>query len=178
MQASPVVAPAVKVTVLPDSKSGSRARSIDLPRVVAPDLGLLRRRVIESGEFYLVAANIDGKDALRVTVMNPFTTAEHLDQLLDTLRRFGKELLGAGEFESLENRQTDAIPLFSTRHAIHLAEHQSGNRMVVGPLIRVVDGPVKQVSVFLLTREHEIDSLVNLLPVDSIVWDMSARQKS
>lgn len=53
----------------------------------------LRRKVIESGEFYLVAANIDGKDALRVTVMNPFTTSEHLDQLLETLRRFGQKLL-------------------------------------------------------------------------------------
>lgn len=53
----------------------------------------LRRRVIESGAFYLVAANIDGMDVLRVTLMNPLTTAEHLDQLLETLRATGRELL-------------------------------------------------------------------------------------
>ena len=51
----------------------------------------LRRRVIESGEFYLVAANINGADVLRVTLMNPLTTGEHLDQLLQTLRRVGSE---------------------------------------------------------------------------------------
>ena len=53
----------------------------------------LRRRVIESGEFYLVATTLDGVDALRVTLINPLTTAEHLDLLLDTLRRHGRELL-------------------------------------------------------------------------------------
>ncbi|MBS0205623.1 MAG: aminotransferase class I/II-fold pyridoxal phosphate-dependent enzyme [Planctomycetes bacterium] len=53
----------------------------------------LRRRVIESGEFYLVATNLDGTEALRVTLINPLTTAEHLDQLLETLRRMGREIL-------------------------------------------------------------------------------------
>lgn len=50
----------------------------------------LRRRVIESGAFYLVAANIGGKDVLRVTLINPLTTDQHLDQLLDTLRDAGR----------------------------------------------------------------------------------------
>ncbi len=53
----------------------------------------LRRAVIESGEFYLVATNLNGVDALRVTLINPLTTAEHLDQLLETLRRQGRVIL-------------------------------------------------------------------------------------
>lgn len=53
----------------------------------------LRRLVIESGAFYLVAASIDGMDVLRVTLMNPLTTSKHLDELLDTLREFGREML-------------------------------------------------------------------------------------
>jgi glutamate/tyrosine decarboxylase-like PLP-dependent enzyme len=53
----------------------------------------LRRTVIESGEFYLVATNLNGVDALRVTLINPLTTVEHLDQLLDTLRRQGRHVL-------------------------------------------------------------------------------------
>ena len=52
----------------------------------------LRRRVIESGEFYLVATTLNGVDALRVTLINPLTTSEHLDQLLETLRRHGREI--------------------------------------------------------------------------------------
>ena len=53
----------------------------------------LRRVVIESGEFYLVATNLNGVDALRVTLINPLTTAEHLDQLLESLRRQGRTIL-------------------------------------------------------------------------------------
>lgn len=52
----------------------------------------LRRRVIESGRFYIVSTKIGGA-ALRVTIINPTTTPEHLDQLLDTLRELGKPLL-------------------------------------------------------------------------------------
>ena len=55
----------------------------------------LRRRIIESGEFYLVATHLNGTDALRVTLVNPLTTAAHLDQLLETLRRVGRELLAS-----------------------------------------------------------------------------------
>jgi hypothetical protein len=49
--------------------------------------------VIESGEFYIVPAKHQGVGALRVAIMNPLTTAEHLDQLMDALRRHGRELL-------------------------------------------------------------------------------------
>jgi L-2,4-diaminobutyrate decarboxylase len=53
----------------------------------------LRRRLIESGESYIVPAKPDGVGALRVSIMNPLTTAEHLDRLLEALRRHGRELL-------------------------------------------------------------------------------------
>ena len=46
----------------------------------------LRRQVIESGRFYIVSTQIDGVGALRVTIINPLTTAEHLDELLETIR--------------------------------------------------------------------------------------------
>jgi L-2,4-diaminobutyrate decarboxylase len=54
----------------------------------------LRRRVIESGEFYIVSTTIDGIGAMRTTIINPLTTPEHLDQLLDAIRRHGQILLG------------------------------------------------------------------------------------
>jgi L-2,4-diaminobutyrate decarboxylase len=53
----------------------------------------LRRRIIESGEFYIVSTKIDGLGALRVTVINPLTAPEHLDRLIDALRRAGRELV-------------------------------------------------------------------------------------
>jgi len=53
----------------------------------------LRRRVIESGRFYIVSTQLDGVGALRVTIINPLTTAEHLDELLQTLRDLGRSLL-------------------------------------------------------------------------------------
>jgi len=53
----------------------------------------LRRRLIESGEFYIVPSTVDGIGALRTTIINPLTTPAHLEQLLDALRRQGQELL-------------------------------------------------------------------------------------
>ncbi len=53
----------------------------------------LRRRLIESGEFYIVPSKHRGVGALRVTIINPLTTPAHLDQLMDALRRHGRELL-------------------------------------------------------------------------------------
>ena len=40
----------------------------------------LRRHLIESGKFYIVSTNIDRIGALRVTIINPLTTPDHLDQ--------------------------------------------------------------------------------------------------
>lgn len=53
----------------------------------------LRHDLIRSGEFYIVQANIDGRQALRVTIINPLTTADHLDGLLDAIRRTGRKIL-------------------------------------------------------------------------------------
>ena len=53
----------------------------------------IRRKVIESGEFYLVATRLNGTEALRVTLINPLTTGTHLDHLLDALRQAGRECL-------------------------------------------------------------------------------------
>jgi L-2,4-diaminobutyrate decarboxylase len=66
----------------------------DAPRERVGDFQLeLRRRLIESGEFYIVPAKHEGVGALRVAIMNPLTTAEHLDRLMDALRRHGRELV-------------------------------------------------------------------------------------
>ncbi|HEX3598825.1 MAG TPA: pyridoxal-dependent decarboxylase [Lacipirellulaceae bacterium] len=54
---------------------------------------MLRRRVIESGEFYLVQSRIDGRPVLRTTIMNPLTTPEDMRRLMACLRRAGAELL-------------------------------------------------------------------------------------
>ena len=53
----------------------------------------LRHDLIRSGEFYIVQANIDGRQALRVTIINPLTTADHLDELMDAIRRTGQQVL-------------------------------------------------------------------------------------
>jgi L-2,4-diaminobutyrate decarboxylase len=53
----------------------------------------LRREIIQSGEFYIVPTAKDGVGALRVTIINPLTTPEHLDRLMDTLRTMGQRLL-------------------------------------------------------------------------------------
>src|SRR5690606_26571957 len=53
----------------------------------------LRRRLIESGEFYIVQTNLNGVGALRVTIINPLTTETHLANLLDAIRRTGGTLL-------------------------------------------------------------------------------------
>ncbi len=55
----------------------------------------LRREIIESGEFYIVPTKKDGVGGLRVTIINPLTTPEHLDRLLDALREKGRKLLAA-----------------------------------------------------------------------------------
>ncbi len=53
---------------------------------------LLRRRVIESGRYYLVQSRIDGHSVLRTTIINPLTTADDLSGLLDCLREFGRQM--------------------------------------------------------------------------------------
>jgi L-2,4-diaminobutyrate decarboxylase len=52
----------------------------------------LRRRVIESGEFYLVSTMLNGIGALRNVVINPLTNESDLSALLECLRKPGTEL--------------------------------------------------------------------------------------
>ncbi len=66
------------------------------PEVLGAFQREVRRRVIESGQFYIVQTNFGGSGALRVTIINPLTTADDLDQLLATLRDVGVELLKNG----------------------------------------------------------------------------------
>ncbi|MEE8450323.1 MAG: pyridoxal-dependent decarboxylase [Thermoguttaceae bacterium] len=53
----------------------------------------LRRAIIQSGEFYIVPTQRDGIGALRTVIINPLTTPEHLDVLMETLREKGRMLL-------------------------------------------------------------------------------------
>jgi L-2,4-diaminobutyrate decarboxylase len=53
----------------------------------------LRREIIEAGDFYLVPTQAGGVGALRVTLINPLTTPDDLDGLLDALRHRGRMLL-------------------------------------------------------------------------------------
>ncbi|MEM9703457.1 MAG: aminotransferase class I/II-fold pyridoxal phosphate-dependent enzyme, partial [Planctomycetota bacterium] len=52
----------------------------------------LRRDLVRSGRFYIVPTAKDGVAALRCTVMNPLTTEDHLDELIEELRSRGRAL--------------------------------------------------------------------------------------
>lgn len=53
----------------------------------------LRRAAIESGEYYLVQSRLAGRSVLRTTIINPLTTADDLQGLVECLRRHGQRLL-------------------------------------------------------------------------------------
>ncbi len=63
------------------------------PEVLGPFQRDVRRRLIESGQFYIVQTNLNGCGALRVTIINPLTTTDDLDELLVAVRVVGQELL-------------------------------------------------------------------------------------
>jgi L-2,4-diaminobutyrate decarboxylase len=72
---------------LPESLRGA-------PAEVLGNLQLeIRRKIVESGQFYIVSTKLDGVGALRVTIINPLTTPEHLDALLDAIRRAAAPLV-------------------------------------------------------------------------------------
>lgn len=52
----------------------------------------IRHQLIQSGAFYIVQARIDGRQAFRVTIINPLTTEDDLSALLDEIRRLGSKL--------------------------------------------------------------------------------------
>ncbi|RMG32546.1 MAG: aminotransferase class V-fold PLP-dependent enzyme, partial [Planctomycetota bacterium] len=56
----------------------------------------IRHRLIRSGRFYVVQTELDGLAALRVTLINPLTTGDDLDALLEAIRETGQELIAPG----------------------------------------------------------------------------------
>ncbi len=54
----------------------------------------IRQVLLEDGEYYLVQTKLRGKLYLRTTLMNPFTTAEHLNQLLEKIVKTASNILG------------------------------------------------------------------------------------
>ncbi|MBN1854593.1 MAG: aminotransferase class I/II-fold pyridoxal phosphate-dependent enzyme [Pirellulales bacterium] len=65
----------------------------------------LRRRLIESGDFYIVSTNLNGAGALRVTIINPRTEPEHLDRLMDAIRKHGRALLDSTDSRAVQGSQ-------------------------------------------------------------------------
>jgi len=72
---------------LPDKLQNSTPAEIDRFQLE------LRRAVVKSGDFYLVQTILDGRSYLRTTIINPLTTEDHLQTLLDTLRTHGENIL-------------------------------------------------------------------------------------
>ncbi|QBA64469.1 pyridoxal phosphate-dependent decarboxylase family protein [Muriicola soli] len=55
----------------------------------------IRQELLEEGKFYIVQTRIRGKQYLRCTIMNPFTTIQHLDELLSLVRIKARQILNA-----------------------------------------------------------------------------------
>ena len=53
----------------------------------------LRRRLIQSGDFYIVQATLNGLATLRACIMNPLTTDDDLQALLESLRLHADALI-------------------------------------------------------------------------------------
>jgi L-2,4-diaminobutyrate decarboxylase len=50
----------------------------------------IRRKIIESGKFYIVQTKIDNRTYLRSVLMNPFTTKSDMEELLSEIRMYGE----------------------------------------------------------------------------------------
>lgn len=54
---------------------------------------LIRKKLIEDGEFYIVQTQLKDDIWLRVTLMNPFTTTVELRALLEKIKQLGRQLV-------------------------------------------------------------------------------------
>jgi len=50
----------------------------------------IRKQLLEDGEFYIVSTQLQGSFWLRTTVMNPFTTLDHFEELLRKIAQIAK----------------------------------------------------------------------------------------
>jgi L-2,4-diaminobutyrate decarboxylase len=58
--------------------------------------GRIRQELLREGRFYLVQTSLRGKLYLRVSLMNPFTTEVHLEEMLDAVTTLAHRLSAAG----------------------------------------------------------------------------------
>ena len=56
----------------------------------------IRQELLEDGEFYIVQTKLRGKQYLRVTIMNLFTTKKHLSQLLTKITNIASNYIALG----------------------------------------------------------------------------------
>ena len=50
----------------------------------------IRGEILKEGRFYIVQTQLNGLTFLRTSLMNPFTTREHLEELLETCEKYGE----------------------------------------------------------------------------------------
>jgi L-2,4-diaminobutyrate decarboxylase len=55
----------------------------------------VRKRLNESGEAWITSTIVNGRRVLRVTIINPRTSAEDVLRMLDAARRIGREVSAA-----------------------------------------------------------------------------------
>nr|WP_299337526.1 aminotransferase class I/II-fold pyridoxal phosphate-dependent enzyme [Allomuricauda sp.] len=69
-------------------------------RWVHPDLDMektnvlnesIRKELLEDGEFYLVQTKLNGVHYMRTSLMNPFTTLEHLEELVQKIKNIAEK---------------------------------------------------------------------------------------